>query len=34
MKTFIRMALPEEPLFGAMGTNPYWARNGCCSGVK
>ena len=21
------MGLPEEPLLGALGTNPYWARN-------
>ena len=21
------MALPDEPLLGALGTNPYWARN-------
>ena len=23
----IRVALPDEPLLGALGTNPYWARN-------
>ena len=21
------MALPDEPLLGALGTNPYWSRN-------
>jgi hypothetical protein len=21
------MGLPDEPLLGALGTNPYWARN-------
>jgi hypothetical protein len=25
--TCIRMGLPDEPLLGALGTNPYWARN-------
>ena len=23
----MRMGLPDEPLLGALGTNPYWARN-------
>lgn len=27
VETCIRMALPDEPLLGAVGTNPYWARN-------
>lgn len=27
VETCIRMGLPEEPLLGALGTNPYWARN-------
>ena len=27
VETCIRMALPGEPLLGALGTNPYWARN-------
>lgn len=27
VETCVRMALPNEPLFGALGTNPYWARN-------
>ena len=27
VETCIRMALPEEPLLGALGSNPYWARN-------
>ena len=27
VETCIRMALPEEPLLSALGTNPYWARN-------
>lgn len=27
VETCIRMALPDEPLLGALGTNPYWARN-------
>ena len=27
VETCIRMALPEEPLLGSLGTNPYWARN-------
>ena len=26
VETCIRVALPEEPLLGALGTNPYWAR--------
>ncbi len=26
-ETCIRMGLPNEPLLGALGTNPYWARN-------
>jgi uncharacterized protein (TIGR02594 family) len=27
IETCIRMGLPDEPLLGALGTNPYWARN-------
>jgi len=27
VETCIRMGLPTEPLLGALGTNPYWARN-------
>lgn len=27
VETCIRTALPDEPLPGAVGTNPYWARN-------
>ena len=27
VETCIRVALPDEPLVGALGTNPYWARN-------
>jgi uncharacterized protein (TIGR02594 family) len=27
VETCIRVALPDEPLFGALGSNPYWARN-------
>ena len=27
VETCIRMGLPNEPLLGALGTNPYWARN-------
>jgi uncharacterized protein (TIGR02594 family) len=27
VETYIRMGLPEEPLLGALGSNPYWARN-------
>ena len=27
VETCIRMALPDEPLLGALGINPYWARN-------
>ena len=27
VETSIRMALPDEPLLGALDTNPYWARN-------
>lgn len=27
VETCIRMALPDEPLLGALGVNPYWARN-------
>ena len=27
VETCIRVALPDEPLLGALGSNPYWARN-------
>lgn len=27
VETWIRLALPSEPLLGALGSNPYWARN-------
>ena len=27
VETCIRTTLPDEPLLGALGTNPYWARN-------
>ena len=27
VETCIRMGLPDEPLLGALGSNPYWARN-------
>jgi uncharacterized protein (TIGR02594 family) len=27
VETCIRMGLPDEPPLGALGTNPYWARN-------
>ena len=27
VETCIRAALPDEPLPGALGINPYWARN-------
>ena len=27
VETCIRMALPDEQLLGALGANPYWARN-------
>jgi uncharacterized protein (TIGR02594 family) len=27
VETYIRVALPDEPLLGALGVNPYWARN-------
>jgi uncharacterized protein (TIGR02594 family) len=27
VETCIRVALPDEPLLGALGANPYWARN-------
>jgi uncharacterized protein (TIGR02594 family) len=27
VETCIRVALPDEPLLGVLGTNPYWARN-------
>jgi uncharacterized protein (TIGR02594 family) len=27
VETCLRLALPDEPLLGALGSNPYWARN-------
>ncbi len=27
VETCIRIGLPDEPLLGALGMNPYWARN-------
>ena len=27
VETCLRVALPDEPLLGALGSNPYWARN-------
>ena len=27
VETCIRIALPDEPLLGALGNNPYWARH-------
>ena len=27
VETCVRVALPDEPLLGALGSNPYWARN-------
>ena len=27
VETCIRVALPDEPMLGALGSNPYWARN-------
>ena len=27
VETCIRVGLPNEPLLGALGANPYWARN-------
>jgi uncharacterized protein (TIGR02594 family) len=27
VETCIRIGLPDEPLLGALGINPYWARN-------
>ena len=34
VETCIRMGLPEEPLPGALGINPYWARNWLLFGVE
>lgn len=33
VETCIRLALPEEPLPGVVGRNPYWARNWAMFGV-
>jgi uncharacterized protein (TIGR02594 family) len=27
VETCVRVALPDEPFLGALGTNPFWARN-------
>jgi uncharacterized protein (TIGR02594 family) len=27
VETCLRVSLPDEPLLGALGSNPYWARN-------
>ena len=27
VETCLRLALSDEPLLGALGSNPYWARN-------
>ena len=32
VETCIRMGLANEPLLSALGTNPYWARNGLLFG--
>lgn len=32
VETCIRLALPREPLPGALGQNPYWAKNWCLLG--
>ena len=34
VETCIRIGLPDEPLLGALGTNPYWARNWLLFGQK
>ena len=34
VETCIRIGLPEEPLLGALGTNPYWARNWLLFGIE
>ena len=34
VETCIRMALPDEPLLGALGVNPYWARNWLMFGLE
>ena len=34
VETCIRMVLPDEPLLGALGTNPNWARNWLLFGRK
>jgi uncharacterized protein (TIGR02594 family) len=34
VETCIRMGLPHEPLLGALGTNPYWARNWLLFGIE
>ena len=34
VETCIRMPLPDEPLLGALGTNPCWARNWLLFGLE
>lgn len=34
VETAIKLALPTEPLVGALGANPYWARNWLTFGRK
>ncbi len=34
VETCISMGLPDEPLLGALGTNPYWARNWLLFGLE
>jgi uncharacterized protein (TIGR02594 family) len=34
VETCIRMGLPDEPLLGALGTNPYWSRNWLLFGLE
>ena len=34
VETCMRMGLPDEPLLGALGTNPYWARNWLLFGLE
>jgi hypothetical protein len=34
VETCIRMALPDEPFLGALGTNPYWVRHWLLSGQE
>jgi uncharacterized protein (TIGR02594 family) len=34
VETCLCIALPDEPLLGALGSNPYWARNWMLFGQK